>query len=368
YVPMLVVLFLWRRTIMPSRLPPEGTMRAIVSGTRYILHSPPLRVILLRVLALGVAGGSITALMPLVASSQLHGDASAYGLLLGALGVGSVIGALTVGRMARRLGEEGSATLCALVLAVCLGVVAFSHSLVLSLAALLVGGVFWTSSITLFNIGIQMSAPRWVAGRALAAFQTAIAGGIALGSWVWGVVAQDWSVHAAVAVSALTIAATALLRFGLRLPEAESRDLDKARLGEFEVGLNLSGRSGPVAIEIEYHVDPDEARAFYRVMQAVQQIRSRNGAYDWTIARDIADPREWVERFHCPTWHDYLRMRDRLTREEQVTTEEAMAFHRGVSGPRVRRRLERPYGSVRWRDETRDEGLHEALPVPISLS
>lgn len=368
YVPMLVVLFLWRRKILPSRLPPESTVRAIVSGTRYILHSPPLRVILLRVLALGTAGGSITALMPLVARSLLHGGASAYGLLLGALGVGSVVGALTVNRMAHRLGEEGSATLCALMVGGCLGVVAFSHSLLLSLAALLVGGVFWTSSITLFNIGIQMSAPRWVSGRALAAFQTAIAGGIAFGSWMWGVVAQGWSVQVAVAASALTIAATALLRFGLRMPEAQSRDLDQARLREFEVGLNLSGRSGPVAIEIEYQVDPAEARAFYRAMQDVQQIRSRNGAYDWTIARDIADPREWIERFHCPTWHDYLRMRDRLTREEQVLTDEASAFHRGEGPPRVRRRLQRPFGSVRWRDETRDEGLHEALTVPISLS
>lgn len=368
YVPMLIVMFLWRRVVRPGRLPPEGTKRAIVSGSRYIMHSPPLRTVLLRVLALGVSGGSIFALMPLVASSLLQGGATSYGLLLGAVGVGSVIGATLVSSTRARLGIEGSICLCALVLGACLGVVAVSPYLVLSLVALTIGGVAWTLAVTLFNIEIQLSSPRWVSGRALAAFQTAIAGGVAVGSWVWGVTAQHSSVSTALAASAAAIAATALLRYVLPIPEAEGRDLDQAKLPEFQVGLNLSGRSGPVAVEVQYEVAPDQARAFYRVMQTVQQIRRRNGGYDWTISRDITDPRQWVERYHCPTLHDYLRQRDRLTREERVSIDEAYAFHQGEGGPVVRRLLERPYGSVRWRDETLDEGLHEALPVPISLS
>ncbi|HBY26881.1 MAG TPA: hypothetical protein DEH75_10130, partial [Bradyrhizobium sp.] len=47
-------------------------------------------------------------------------------------------------------------------------------------------GAVWMLAIALFNIGVQLSAPRWVAGRSLAAFQASIAGGIAIGSWCWG--------------------------------------------------------------------------------------------------------------------------------------------------------------------------------------
>jgi len=368
YVPMLIVMFAWRRVVRPARLPPEGTMRAIVSGSRYIMHSPALRVVLLRSMIVAIGGSSLFALMPLVASTLLQGGAMSYGLLLGSIGIGSVVGALLVNQVRDRLGIEGSVGLCALVLGACLAAVAFSHHLLLSMVALLIGGAFWTLGITLFNIEIQLSSPRWVAGRSLAAFQTAVAGGVAIGSWLWGVAVQHSSVSTAMLASGAAVAATALLRLGLRVPDAQPRDLDQAQLGEFEVGLNLSGRSGPVAVEILYTVDPDEARAFYRAMQAVQQIRRRNGGYDWTIARDISDPREWVERFHCPTWHDYLRQRDRMTREERALIDEAYAFHQGAEAPAVRRLLERPYGSVRWREEARDEGLHEALPVPISLS
>lgn len=37
-----------------------------------------------------------------------------------------------------------------------------------------------------FNIDVQLSAPSWVAGRSVAAWQAAFSGGLALGSWGWG--------------------------------------------------------------------------------------------------------------------------------------------------------------------------------------
>ncbi|HAP10276.1 MAG TPA: MFS transporter, partial [Afipia sp.] len=44
YVPLIVVLYFWQRTLEPSRLPPERLRRAVVSGVRYIIHSPPIRI------------------------------------------------------------------------------------------------------------------------------------------------------------------------------------------------------------------------------------------------------------------------------------------------------------------------------------
>ena len=81
--------------------------------------------------------------------------------------------------------------------------------------------------------------------------------------------------------------------------------------------LHLTARSGPIVVEIEYRVMQDSARAFYNVMQQVQLSRQRNGAYGWSIARDIADPELWTERYHCPTWLDYLRQRNRATQSER---------------------------------------------------
>ena len=89
-------------------------------------------------------------------------------------------------------------------------------------------------------------------------------------------------------------------------------------LADPEVRLSLTGRSGPLVVEIEYRVAQDNARAFHNVMQEVQLSRQRNGAYGWSIARDIADPELWTERYHCPTWLDYLRQRNRSTQSERA--------------------------------------------------
>jgi hypothetical protein len=60
-------------------------------------------------------------------------------------------------------------------------VVAVSRAPVLTVAGLVAAGAAWTLAWTLLNIGVQLSAPRWVSGRALAAYQAASSGGIAVG-------------------------------------------------------------------------------------------------------------------------------------------------------------------------------------------
>jgi Transmembrane secretion effector len=98
-------------------------------------------------------------------------------------------------------------------------------------------------------------------------------------------------------------------------------------------------------------------------MQEVQLNRQRNGAYGWSIARDITDPELWTERYHCPTWHDYLRLRNRPTLAERTVTRKAQELHIGPEPVRIRRMLERPFGSVRWKEDTPDRAANEVLPV-----
>ena len=108
--------------------------------------------------------------------------------------------------------------------------------------------------------------------------------------------------------------------------------------------LSLTSRSGPIVVEIEYRVSPKKARLFYAVMQHVQRSRKRNGAYGWSIARNLADPELWTEWHRCPTWHDYLRQHNRSTDSERALHQRANEFHVGPEPIRIRRMLERPVG------------------------
>ena len=364
YLPLLIVLFFWRRLKEPSRLPPERLARAVISGVRYIVHSPPIRIVLGRTLVTGIAGGSVSALMPIVARDLLHGGAQTYGVMLGAFGMGAVIGALNISKLRGRLGDEVSIRLCMIVMGVCVALVAISRLPVLSGSALVFAGAGWTASVTLFNVGVQLAAPRWVAGRALAAYQAAITGGIALGSWMWGSIANVIGVEGALLISGAALVASPLLGLWMRMPTVSGpNELSLDVLADPEVRLSLTPRSGPIVVEIEYRVDPAKARLFYAVMQHVQLSRQRNGAYGWSIARDIADPELWTERYHCPTWHDYLRQRSRSTASERALHLRANEFHMGPEPIRIRRMLDRPIGSVRWKEDTPDRSTGDVAPI-----
>jgi MFS family permease len=354
YLPLIAALFLWKRVAEPSRLPPEKLRRAMVSGVRYIGNSPSIKIVLARTLLVGLLGGAILALLPLVTRDRLQGGAGLYGMMLGAFGVGAVLGALNLTRLRKHFGAEAAISVCTIAMGVGFAVVAVSHTPVSTMAALVVAGAGWTLAWTLLNIGVQLSAPRWVSGRALAAYQAASSGGIALGAWGWGHLTDLAGVETALLIAGVLMLASPLIGLWLRMPRIGARGEETVVLDDPEVRLELTGRSGPVVVEIEYRVERDNALAFHSLMHEVQMFRQRNGAYGWSIARDVADPEFWTERYRCPTWFDYLRQRNRATQSEMATEQQAIAFHIGPGPVRVRRMLERPFGSVRLKDHLPD--------------
>lgn len=355
YLPLLIAFFVWRRQHVPSRLPPERIDRAIVSGARFVFHSATTRKVLSRSFLFGMVGATGSALAPLIAKDLLGGDASVFGVLLGASGAGAVAGAFLVGWFHTKLGVEHATRLLMLVAGGALILIGFSSSLALTCIGMFIAGGANILSIALFNIAVQMGAPRWVTARALSLFSASLTGGIAIGAALWGVVASQTSVEFAVVASGIGLVAMPLLMIAFPLPKNSEVASDMAGLqSDPEVAMDLTMRSGPIVIAIEYQVDPDAARSFYDAMLQLQRVRLRNGSFNWSLSRDIADPAVWTERYQFPTWGDYLRTRDRYTQADLQAQSFADGFTMAGSEKRVRRRLERPFGSVRWQSNTPD--------------
>src|ERR1700756_24957 len=144
--------------------------------------------------------------------------------MLGAFGMGAVIGALNIAEVRKRMTGEAAIRACAISMGGSIAAIASSREPVLTAAALVVAGSAWMLGVALFNIGVQLSAPRWVAGRSLAAFQASIAGGIALGSWGWGHLTVLAGVEPALLVSAGLMGLSPLLGLWLRMPPVGARN------------------------------------------------------------------------------------------------------------------------------------------------
>ena len=301
YLPMLNSLRRWNRVAEVPRLPPEGFVRSVSSGLRYIVNMQPVRRAVLRAFLTSFLGSALQALMPLIARDLLGGDAKIFGILLGCFGVGAVSGIFVLQHMHRVFGNESTMRACCLALATSLAVLAFSKSIMLDIGLLLVAGMAWMVVTTTISIAVQLSVPRWVMGRAIATSSASNALGIASGAWAWGLVAREHGVSVAFQVAAGALLLSPLLGLFLRIADrTSSTESDERMLGDPDVKLGIGGRSGPISIEIQYRIPSDRARYFYNLMREVQRVRARNGAYDWSLSRNIADPEHWSERFRCP--------------------------------------------------------------------
>jgi MFS family permease len=347
YVGLITTLALWKRPKTESQLPPESMLMAIRAGLRYCRLSPAIRAVLLRGFLLGAFGSAIWALMPLIARDLLGGSAKTYGVLFGTFGCGAVLGALSSSTFRQRFTNETLARAGIVAFGSTAAISAFSPWMALTLFGFLIGGASWVIMLTSFNITIQLSSPKWVTGRALAVYQMFVFGGMAMGSWIWGEVAEGYGLKWALAASALLLWASSLVGLIARLPQTEGLNLAPSRGPlKFTPRVELGPESGRVIVTVEYRVAERDQAEFARAMQEVRRIRRRDGARRWMLMQDMGDPELWVERFHSPSWVEHLRRYHRFTVSDQEIERRATAFHRGEGPPRIRHLLERPPGEV----------------------
>ena len=125
---------------------------------------------------------------------MLGGTAGFYGVLLGAVGAGAILGAFALPWLRQRLDADRlllAASLCA---AIVLGCLAIAPPKWIAVALLLALGAGWITALTTLSGVAQSVLPNWVRGRGLAVYLMAFNGSMAAGSFGWGLIAQRVSV------------------------------------------------------------------------------------------------------------------------------------------------------------------------------
>jgi MFS family permease len=347
YVGLIGVLLGWRPPARSQTLPRERIGVAVEAGIRYVSMSPHLRVVMLRAGVFGLTGVAISALMPIVARDHMGGGALTYGILLGAFGIGAIGGALYSRKLREKRSNEGVATTGILVMGVGTVVAGVSYLLPVTILALMLCGAGWVITLSTFNVTVQMSSPRWVVGRALSIYQMAAFGGMTLGSWIAGELA-DWDgVGTALVIAGSAQIASALLALRFRLPQVEELNLDPLRRWqEPDVAVPIQPRSGPIVVTIEYRIEERDIAAFLTAMGERRRIRIRDGARHWSLLRDLGEADLWIERYNVATWVDYVRHNQRRTHADAANSEHLFALHKGPEPVRVHRMIERQTGAL----------------------
>ena len=338
YVPLLAMLATWKPPARNDTLQREPFAAAVGAGLRYVAMSPNLLKVLLRAALFGIGAVAILALLPLVARGMTGGNAGTFTVLLAAMGAGAIASTFVLPMLRQNYPRDRVVLAGAATQALCMAVMAVTHSLWLGVPAMALGGAAWLSTANALSVSAQMSLPDWVRARGMSMYQMAIMGAAASGAAVWGQVATWSSVPAALAIGAASgIAAMALATW--RWPDRGMID-DPNPAGPLpHPQVTAPPQSGHVVVTIEYRIDPAHAAPFRALMEESRSSRLRLGAVGWELLSDINDPGRFIEVIEDASWVEHLRRFERTTAADVALRERKLAYHLGDEPPLVRRAL-----------------------------
>lgn len=337
FLGVVLVLWRWKRAPSPSLLPPESFGTAFRAGLRYASHANVFQSVLLKSASFFVFASALPALLPIVVRKDLAAGSGTYGILLGGIGMGAILGALLLPKLRMRMDHDRLVLAASLLCALSLLGLAWVGQRELLFPVMLLNGMAWISVLSSLQIAAQTSVPPWVRARALSLYIVVFASGMAVGSLMWGAIAQRWDT-----TFALTLASfgTALASWwALRFRLGAAANLDTVPSAHWPQPL-LSGQQdddrGPVLITVEYRIALPDRVAFLERMQWLGRSRRRDGAVQWGVMEDAAAPGVYLEYFLVASWLEHLRQHERVTGEERRLQDTLRRLHQGEAPPQVR--------------------------------
>ena len=206
----------------PPLVPRER--RALRAALRYVAATPALRVPLLMMALVGTLSFNFLVVLPLLARFSFDTPASGYALLMTAMGIGSVFGALAAGargRVSNRLLVLSSALFGVLILAV-----AAAPTIELAALALVPLGAASVTFAAGVNSALQLAVSPEMRGRVMALYSMVFLGSTPIGGPLSGWLAETWSPRVALLVGA---GAALIAAFGARAAFARERPIVPGR-------------------------------------------------------------------------------------------------------------------------------------------
>ncbi|MGH2520741.1 MAG: MFS transporter, partial [Chloroflexota bacterium] len=191
-----------KRTEAPQRM-----VREFTEGIRFVFRSREAVAIVIVLGIIGCFGYNFTVIMPLLAQNVYHAGANGFGVLMSAIGLGSLVAAVsiaTLGEMRHRnlLIAGGAFSLLLLLTAI-----APWFGLAIGVLVLLgFAGQYFTSSA---NTLLQFLAPDYLRGRVMSVYMLLFAGTTPIGALVTGYMAGTFGVRSALGIEAVLCVAAA---------------------------------------------------------------------------------------------------------------------------------------------------------------
>lgn len=203
YIAVIVSLLLMRLTHEPIQHHGATMVEQLREGWVYAANSVPIRSILLLFALISLMGWPFMVLMPVFAAQVLHGGPHTLGFLMGAVGVGSLVSALSLVVRKSVRGLTRVIPIGAFLFGAGLVAFGFSHSQWLSMALMLLTGFGMMQGVTSSNTILQTLVDEKMRGRVMSYYTMAFVGMAPFGSLLAGAMAHAIGAPRTVIVSGI---------------------------------------------------------------------------------------------------------------------------------------------------------------------
>jgi MFS family permease len=189
----------------------------IAEAFHFVRHTGPVGGLMILLGLISFMGLRYEILMPVYTREMLHGGPTEFGLLMGASGIGAILGSLILAMFGnvRTLGDW--AALAAAGFGGALVLLSFSHSFALSLPVMLLIGFAMVTELDASNTIVQRIVPDELRGRVMAIWTMMLSGLAPFGSLLVGVLAQHFTARRTFAAGGMACIMGAM-GFGFSLP------------------------------------------------------------------------------------------------------------------------------------------------------
>ena len=317
YLGVIIVLISLAR-VMPTPDREETSMvNAIALGVRFARFTPAFRRLLALAAMFALTSAVVQAILP-NRTDELGGDEVAYGLMLGAMGLGALGGGFSRQVVSNRLGPLTIPVSIVLFSVATIGV-GLAGSVAIGIVTMLVAGTAWVWALATMNATAQLMSPEWVRGRAMSLYTLSFVGILPLGSILAGWLADHIGADGAYLWLGIVGAVVGILV----APALHIPTLGDVETPEFEETRNQPDHvitvGGPVLITTSWDVDHRRLDEFLSVMQQVRLVRLRTGAYRWRLYRDASNPHRLTELFLTVSWEEHLAQHRRIDDADAAT-------------------------------------------------
>jgi MFS family permease len=200
FIAVLAALAAIRTEGAPSPRRGVGLRAEIAEGVRYAAGTPRVALVMSLLMVVSLFVVNMNVLVPLIARDVLHEGAHGFGLLMAALGVGAVAGALAVAAVSVGRPPLGMVVGPALAAAALLLVLSTARHFGVTAAVLVALGFAQIVFMTSCNTTVQIAVPDELRGRVMGLYALVFAGMTPIGALIVGTVAEHWGVSRACAV------------------------------------------------------------------------------------------------------------------------------------------------------------------------